>query len=232
MKRIAPLILLLACPALWGAPPALKIDPEVKPAGQYARFTPGGDCVAVLYVGLSGVDPLPSDVLKDGRMFLLDTRGLAAGRYRFAAVGSSDKGEQARADFVVVVGDAPPGPGPGPGPTPPPMPDDAFGKALVSAWQATPQDERAKLALLAGLYKASAKDVKASDKAKVFDFYQAMAAARKTLVGDSLGTIRAAITKELDATLPTSTDAPLDDAAKDRCAAAFARVADYLGRLQ
>lgn len=111
---------LLLCAAALADPPALKIEAEIKPQGQYATFTPGGDAVAVTYVGLSGVDPLPSAILKDGRMFVLDTRGLAEGRYKFVAVAAGKTGEQARADFVVVVGVPPPvPPGPGPGPNPP-----------------------------------------------------------------------------------------------------------------
>jgi hypothetical protein len=102
-------------------PPHIKIDPEIRPTGQYVSFVPDTDAVSILYVGLDGVDPLPSALLKDPRTFVLDTRGLAQGRYRFAAVGASAEGQQARTDFAVVVGTpgpTPPGPTP-PGPTPP-----------------------------------------------------------------------------------------------------------------
>lgn len=116
------LLFLLAAGLASGAPPDVSGYPaEIKPAGQYATFVPTAPAASVSYVGLDGVDPVPSALLKDGRTFLLDTRGLKAGRYRFAAVAASKTGEQARADIVVVVGNAPPGPGPGP--TPPPKPD-------------------------------------------------------------------------------------------------------------
>lgn len=129
-------MLLLAAVSV-AAPPTLEIPPEVKPVGQYVRLTPKTDATSVLYVGLSGVDPFPSEELKDSRRFLLDVRGLVAGRYAFAAVAAKG-GEQSRADFVVVVGDPPPGPGPapvppGPGPSPdPPAPiaGDGF-KVLI-----------------------------------------------------------------------------------------------------
>lgn len=126
--RHAVAIFLLTSAVAWADPPALDIPAEVKPSGQYVTLSPKTDATAVTYVGLDGVDPIPSAVLKDGRMFLLDTRGMAAGRYRFAAVAASKTGEQARADFAVVVGTPPPvPPGPGPGPTPPgptpPQPD-------------------------------------------------------------------------------------------------------------
>jgi hypothetical protein len=123
VRRTLSLLLLVALAGpLWAA--SLKIPAEVKPAGQYARVLPETDCLSVVYIGLDAVDPIPSDVLKDGRLFLLDCRGLAAGRYRFAAVGADKDGATVRADFAVLVGDAPPGPapGPGPGPTPPPTP--------------------------------------------------------------------------------------------------------------
>jgi hypothetical protein len=157
--------LLLASP-LWAAPPTLKIDPEVKPAGQYVRFLPGGDATAVLYVGLSGIDPIPSDVLKDARMFLLDTRGLGVGRYKFAAVGTSKEGEQTRVDFAVVVGDAPPGPEPGPGPGPGPVPDpnDPLTKDFQAAFAKEADPKKAELVkALAAVYRQAAEDAAANE---------------------------------------------------------------------
>ncbi len=120
MRLSASLVLsaLLTAAAL-SAPPTLDIPPEVRPNGQYALFVPKTDAVGIEFVGLDGIDPVPTAVLKDARTFLLDTRGLRPARYRFVAVGSSASGELARVAFVLVVGDAPP-----PGPTPPgPTPD-------------------------------------------------------------------------------------------------------------
>lgn len=114
-------------------PPKLDIPAEVKPSGQYAQFVPVTDAKSIIYVGLSGVDAVPSTLLRDPRTFLLDTRGMTAGKYRFSAVGSSKDGDQARVDFVVVIGNVPPGPdpkppGPDPGPSPdtPPIPVEGF----------------------------------------------------------------------------------------------------------
>lgn len=115
--RYATLLLLFASPA-FAAPPLIDIPPEVRPAGDYVLHMPKTDATSVTYVGLSGVDAFPSGLLKDPRMFALQTRGLQPGRYRFAAVAAKD-GEQARTDFVVLVGDAPTPPGPGPDPMPP-----------------------------------------------------------------------------------------------------------------
>lgn len=132
------LLTLLAALVAAAAPPALVVPDEVRPTGQYVRVSPKTDAVAVAYVGLDGVEPIPSDVLKDGRLFLLDARGLAPGRYRFAAVAASKEGEQARADFVVVI-PGPPVPPTPPGPTPPvppppgpaPIPGDGLRVLIV-----------------------------------------------------------------------------------------------------
>ena len=125
------------------APPNLKL-PDVIPAKeQYVRFTPDTDAKSVFYIGLSGVEAFPSDELKDGRRFLLDTRGLPQGKYQFAAVAASATGEQVRANFTVEVG---PVPGPGVPPViPPPATEElekvrADYKALIEAVKAIPAD--------------------------------------------------------------------------------------------
>lgn len=110
--------------AALGAPPKFTPPAEVVPVGGYASIDVEDAGVAsVTYVGLDGEDPLPALMLKDPRDFVLPTRGLAAGRYRYAAVASSRTGEQTRADFVVVVG-TPPKPDPKPDP---PRPDPSPG---------------------------------------------------------------------------------------------------------
>lgn len=96
----------LGAAVMLAAPPTLTIPAEVRPVGDYATVTPQGDSVSVVYVGLSGADPFPSHFLRDPRAFVLPTRGLKDGVYRFAAVGSSKDGDQSRTDFAVVVGKA------------------------------------------------------------------------------------------------------------------------------
>lgn len=114
-------VLLLSGIAL-GAPPKLTIPAEVRPAGEYVTIKPETDAVSVTYVGLSGIDAFPSDFLKDARHFVLPTRGLKDGEYRFAAVGASKDGEQTRVDFAVKIGTGSPAPAPTPTPTPNPTP--------------------------------------------------------------------------------------------------------------
>ena len=132
MKHSVLLFFLLALPA-WAAPPKLSIPAEVKPAGQYAIVRPETDATSISYVGLDGVEPIPSELMKDGRVFALDTRGLKAGRYRFAAIAAGATGEQTRVDFLLIIGNPPsPSPDPGPGPSPEPGPDDT--KKAAHVW--------------------------------------------------------------------------------------------------
>lgn len=121
MRTTLLVLLLLADPA-WADPPKLSIPAEVKAAGEYVTFTPNTDAVSVTYVAQSAVEPFPSAFLKDPRAFVLPTRGLAAGRYRFVAVAASNAGEQSAQAFAVLVGDAPPGPPDPPKPPDPPAP--------------------------------------------------------------------------------------------------------------
>lgn len=152
MRRCVSVIVLLAgiLPA-WAAPPKLEIPAEVRPSGQYVTFIPTTDAKAVVYVGLDAVDPVPSAVLKDARTFLLDTRGMATGRYRFAAVGALGD-EQTRTDFAVVLGTpppVPPGPVP-PGPTPPtpPLPTTGLSVLIVEETAKRSELPAAQLAVL------------------------------------------------------------------------------------
>jgi hypothetical protein len=153
--RIAFLSLALLAASAFAAPPPIDIPAEIRPAGQYITLTPATTAVALDYVGLDGLEPLPPSLLKDVRMFVLDTRGLAKGRYRFIAVGASGTGELARAAFAVVIGDAPP-PGPGPGPVPPP-PDDPLLPTLRAIYGADQSPtKQADVKALAAIFRESA----------------------------------------------------------------------------
>jgi len=88
----------------FAAPPKLEIPTELKPTGDYVTHKPKTDAVSIIYVGLSGIDAFPSDFLKDSRDFILPTRGIPAGTYKFSAVAASSTGEQLRQDFTVVIG--------------------------------------------------------------------------------------------------------------------------------
>jgi hypothetical protein len=105
MRTLA--ILLALVSVGWGAPPVVDIAPEIQATSEYVTVQPKTDAVAITYVAQSGVEPFPSVMLKDPRTFVLPTRGLAVGRYKFVAVASLDD-EHTRVDFVVVVGKPPP----------------------------------------------------------------------------------------------------------------------------
>src|SRR5262245_34419350 len=125
--------------------PKLKIEVP-PPSGQYVSFTPDTDAKSVVYVGLDGVDPFPTSELKDPRRFLLSTRGLAEGKYRFAAIAASATGEQTRVDFVVVLG-------PGSDPVIPPPPKDKLLEAVRAAYDKdTSTTKKADMAALAEVY--------------------------------------------------------------------------------
>lgn len=122
MKKFALLLAFaFAHVPLFAAPPKITIPPEVRPSGQYVDFLPETDAVSVTYVGLDGIDAVPSNRLNNPTAFLLDTYGKDEKKYRFAAVASSKDGEQKRVDFVVIIGKPKEDGG---GTKPPPTPEE------------------------------------------------------------------------------------------------------------
>jgi len=133
MKRFLLLLCLLSATA-FAEPPKVDIPPEVRPSGQYVMLSPRTEAVTITYVGLSGIEPIPSAVLKDPRTFLLDTRGMAEGRYKFVAIASL-KDEHTRVDFEVLVGNNPP-PVVQPGPVNPQPPVSPMaGMRVLTIWE-------------------------------------------------------------------------------------------------
>lgn len=176
MKRIAPTLAVLVPAALFAGccglahaePPKLVVPAELKATGEYVTYSPSTETTAkaVTYVGLSGIEPFPSAFLKDSRAFVLPVRGLNPGRYKFKAVGSLND-EHTTADFVVVIGDAPPTPvpvPPGPGPGPGPAPDGPMGLSKASrdgAGKVTAADKAAGAKSLASANRSHASAVAA-----------------------------------------------------------------------
>lgn len=109
------------CGTAHAAPPAVDFPSEIKAQGDFVTVRPRTDAKGITYVGLSGVDPFPSALLKDARDFVFPTRGLSAGPYRFSGVASLND-EHTEFRFTVVVGGGTPTPTPTPGPTPGPAP--------------------------------------------------------------------------------------------------------------
>lgn len=231
MKRFA-LLLLLANSSL-AAPPAIEIPPEVRPSGDYIALTPKTDAVSVIYVGLSGVDSFPSAFLKDPRSFVLPVRGLAAGRYKFAAVASSKDGEQVRVDFAAVIGTPPDPPKP---PDDPPAPADPFVKALQTAYAAeTGPKKAAWLSALAKMYRAESGPMGAIIDPLVLtpvDLFQRMGQKRRESgIGDQeFLSVRQAIAVEFDKKLPLgpASREPMTQATWNLVTEEFARIATAL----
>lgn len=89
----------------------LGIPTEIKPVSGYAGLKPKTEAKAITYIGMSGLDPLPTDFLADSRWFLVAVpKETPEGRYKFLAVGAFVDGEkvtQELQEFYVVVGDSP-----------------------------------------------------------------------------------------------------------------------------
>lgn len=107
MKIVAAVLSLIL-----SAPPEVTIPKDTVAVGDYVVITPTTTAKAITYVGLSGVDPFPSVMLKDPKAFILPTRGLPNGVYRFVGVASLND-EHAQFTFNVRVGSKDPMPNPG-----------------------------------------------------------------------------------------------------------------------
>jgi hypothetical protein len=186
--------LMMAAPAV-AAPPTLKVPEEILAKEQYVRFTPETNAKSVVYVGLSGIDPFPSEELKDSRRFLLNTRGLPEGRYAFAAVAASETGEQVRANFVVVVG-TPPKPDPVVPPTPGPSSTLAVAvqKAFEKETSATKAEDVKKLA---AVFRQAAEKVTAAPATfTAGEFATLVAKSRTDAIEDRLPGVREPLSSE------------------------------------
>lgn len=121
---IACTVIFLSGITAFAQPPKLEIESIIEAKGDYVSFTPDTDAVTVAYIGKSGIDPFPSQMLKDSKSFILPVRGLKEADYDFTAIAIKNN-DFTRRDFSVRVGHAPnppPGPQPDPGPTPGPTP--------------------------------------------------------------------------------------------------------------
>lgn len=220
--RLTILALFLLAGSVFADPPRLAIAAEVKPTGQYVELLPDTDAVSVTYVGLSSVEPIPARWLNDKRVFLLDTRGLATGRYKFIAVGASKTGEQAVAAFVVVLGEAPPIPVP-PDPAPPaPAPADPLWPAVKAAYRG----ETAAARQLAGVFQVAG-TATVNDPAipTLGALYEVLSKASQSLVPlPTLQGVRQIVGQELVMKLGTDPTRPLDAVLRKQASEQFQRV--------
>lgn len=118
MRLLSSLCLVCLCAVTVAAPPSIDIPKEIQAQGNYLSFIPSTDATAVVYIGMSGVESFPSELLKDSRAFVLPVSGLKEGEYKFSAIAIKDN-EYARTTFKVTVGKTVV-----PEPTPQPKPVD------------------------------------------------------------------------------------------------------------
>lgn len=135
MRSIATSVLLCFLAGVgYSAPPTVDFPKETKATSDYVILTPKTDAKTITYVkgfynsGVNmadGVEPFPSAMLKDAKVFMLPVRGLPKGKYSFTGVASLND-EHTVFDFSILVGEGvtppvPPNPIP-PNPNPP-IPD-------------------------------------------------------------------------------------------------------------
>lgn len=135
---------LLACAIFclpsFSAPPTVEFPKETKAIGDYVIITPKTDAKTVSYIKgtynnntLDGVEPFPSAMLKDAKVFMLPVRGLAKGRYTFTGVASLND-EHTVFPFEIIVGESV-GPIPPIPPKPiPPEPDSTTYESPVKLY--------------------------------------------------------------------------------------------------
>lgn len=125
---------------------------------------------------------------------------------------------------------------PRPPPIPPtPIPTDPFAAALQAAFDKETPADKAKRGDLAALYSEAAKPsgmVYNPANTTAGGLHVAFKAARVALVGEALPAVRKIIQNELDATLPTLTAAPLDATTRDKIAAKFNQVSQFVWGLK
>jgi hypothetical protein len=117
-------------------------------------------------------------------------------------------------------------------PTPPPAPDDPFAAAVQAAWAKEPAADKAHLVDLASLYRVAVKTAHDPELKTLGELHEKVDGAGKLLIGPALPNVRAVINQSLTATLGTTYNAPLDAAARQKCSATFATVANALESLR
>lgn len=206
----------------------LEIPAELRPTGQYVQMTPDTDAVSVVYVGLSGIEPIPSHLLADKRAFLLDAYGKPAGRYRMAAVAVFKDGLAIRKDFDIILGAIPPGPVPPSPPGPAPAPPSTLTARLQSALDKDDDQDKANLLKqFASLMSAAAE--LAGQAKSISHLTSAIVVARRQKMGEALPNLRKEVGNYLSERLPWPPEEPLTDERRRQASAAYKELAEALG---
>ena len=113
-------------------------------------------------------------------------------------------------------------------------PTDTLPATLQAAYNSDPDPNKAlNTQQLAALFKQSSEIAKTTPAKTVLALFQQVGGARDLILpGNPIAVVRASIEAELNKTLPTKTNAVLDDAARKLCSAQFLRIANALGRIK
>jgi hypothetical protein len=182
------------------------------------------------WVGWHAIDPgiqlIPAELLKNS-MTCVGFAG-STGTFHILAYAGNDTAAAPEQVCTVTVGS----PTPPPPPPPPPTPADPLTATIQTAYLSdTLQGKAAKKDLLQALYQqASTVAVNSTTLVTVGDLFNALSAARKSLIADTeLVAERQAVATYLSGKLPTTATAPLDPATRALCGKEFATVAAALG---
>jgi hypothetical protein len=213
----------------WFGKPSIKVPAEVKgAAGTLITIEPEQSTGDVCWYSV------------DGQSFLSHgSKGIvivypAQGRYKLLAWSAAHGTPTEAAVVNVVIGDPPPGPNPPPPPGPPGPLDTVVGKAIAASYKLdVTVNKEARKTLLAAVYRQSA-TVLAKDQSikTAIALHETLHTAIQAALNDDLKSIRQAIAVVADAQLPTSSTAPLDDAARNKISDFFLQVAAALEAVQ
>lgn len=211
------------------APPYVKLPATVShPVGCFIRVPAETNGTTVSWLSTSAnLDIFPPDLLKDTKTAVLV--GKVPGVYHVYAVSAKgDSVSKFAVCEVTVTGSLPP-----PTPDPVPEPTDEWYPTLKSAYLGETPSAKLKISNLASLWRQSAAALDWTTVATTGDFMtKVIQPASASLIGGDLMATRKALAAQMDKSLPTNPNQPLDAATKAQLKAAFTRAALLLDALK
>lgn len=233
------LILLIVLPIVQPGPvvgaDALKLPAKLEcRRDKMIGLKPGTTAERITYEIPATVDfqPKPDGFQPTGEVVRVEMAATSAimfcappGTYRIRAYCALEKSVAFAETQLVVEGDAP-SPGPGPVPTPPLDPFAAELQSLFAADTGDPTGKLAAVKAFANLYRTAATLATDTGNTTAGEFLEAVSqVAKKKAPTGVLVSLRARLLKELQAGMPSDSDAPLDDTTRKAVAATFTRLA-------
>jgi len=216
--------------------------PDTIPAqvGVFVTITAVTPGEVVKFITLDpGLSVFPSNLLSDKKSTVVVA--IKEGRYRILAYTSINNQPSNPAFTTLIVGDvgpmppAPPNPGPGPmPPTPnPPQPDDLFLQSLKSVYGGLQESDKAEsVKRLQQVYvfaSAESDNNKYTNLGQLYSNIRSMSV--QSLKADKIVPIRDMIANQLDTTLGTDPNVPLNAENRKKCKDLFSRINKLLGGL-